>query len=146
MKVFEEAYSHTRRKEIMRNIIKNIHLSEYKNKTFEEILSEVSINYGHINGIGPLALYDITSGICKHHTINIDKVYIIGPGPIRAIKLLKVKTIKQKFAHSTLAYAEINDIIKAFDLHKVEVPVEMRHSKNGDAFESFLCRWQKTIK
>ena len=75
--IFQEAISHCRWKKVLHNILKDINISVYKNKTFEEIITEVYNICKNIDGIGMLAIYDITSAICRHNKVNIDKVYII---------------------------------------------------------------------
>ena len=73
--IFQEAISHCRWKKVLHNILKDINISVYKNKTFEEIITEVYNICKNIDGIGMLATYDITSAICRHYKVNIDKVY-----------------------------------------------------------------------
>ena len=92
-----------------------------------------------------LAIYDITSAICRHYKVNIDKVYIIGKGPKRAIKLLNVKTKVHKINEDIkIRYANITDIITAFDSNGFVLSEQVRNSQNGDILESYICNWQKT--
>ena len=38
-----------------------------------------------------MLMYDISAEFAKYYNIKIDKVYIIGNGPKRAVKILKLK-------------------------------------------------------
>ena len=58
-----------------------------------------------------LTIYDITSAICRYNKINIEKIYIIGKGPKRAIRLLGVKAKSQKIENIKLNYVEIPEIL-----------------------------------
>ena len=143
--IFQEAISHCRWKKVLHNILKDINISVYKNKTFEEIITEVYNICKNIDGIGMLAIYDITSAICRHYKVNIDKVYIIGKGPKRAIILLNVKTKVHKINEDIkIKYANITDIITAFDSNGFVLSEQVRNSQNGDILESYICNWQKT--
>ena len=140
--IFREAISHSRRKTIMKDLIhksfKNI--NKYKNMNFTQIFTEVNMICYNLKGIGKLSIYDICSSICRHHNIIINKIYIIGDGPKRAIKLLGLKTKR----NNGMNYVEINDVKQAFNDkgYKKDYP----KSNNGDEFESWLCNWQKNIK
>jgi len=143
--IFQEAISHCRWKRVLHNILQGIDVSVYNNKTFEEIMIAIYNICKDVQGIGMLATYDITSAICRHYNINIDKVYIIGKGPKRAIKLLNVKTKSHKISDKIIIkYANITDIISAFDASGFEINEQVRNSKNGDILESYICNWQKT--
>lgn len=143
--IFQEAISHCRWKHVLHNILQGIDISIYNNKTFEEIIIAIYNICKDVMGIGMLATYDITSAICRHYNINIDKVYIVGKGPKRAIKLLNVKTKIHKINDKIrIKYANITDIISAFDVNKFELNEQVRNSKNGDIFESYICNWQKS--
>ena len=92
---FSEAIRHSRNRNLLREkLTQNINIDDYSNKTFEQIISEISISFYVYKKIGPLAFYDITSAICRYHNINIEKVYIIGGGPVRAVKLLNIEKKK----------------------------------------------------
>ena len=65
-----------------------------ENKTFEEIIFDVYNFCDNVKGVGMLAIYDITSAICRYYKRNIDKVYIVGNGPKRAVNILNIKTKK----------------------------------------------------
>ena len=143
--MYDEAISHCRWKKVLRGVLQNINISDYNNKTFEEIIKGIHTICDNVTGIGMLATYDITSAICRHYKINIDKVYIVGKGPKRAIKLLNVKTKTHKINDKIMIrYANITDIVRAFDSNGFELSDHVRNSKNGDIFESYICNWQKT--
>jgi hypothetical protein len=72
-------------------------------------------------------------------------VYIVGKGPQRAIKLLKLTTKTQKIDDTPLKYIEICDLLKAFQEINHELPLELQNSINGDDYESYICNWQKTV-
>ena len=75
--------------------------------------------------------------------MNIEKIYIIGKGPKRAIRLLDVKTKSQKIENIKLNYVEIPEILKAFQEKNYEINLQIKNSNNGDDFESYICNWQK---
>ena len=90
-----------------------------------------------------LSMYDISAGICRYYNINIDKVYIIGNGPKRAIKILDLKKKKHSIQNKlNLYYVEKKDIDKAFKKLKLKIP---RYLKTGDDYETYICTWQKTF-
>ena len=90
-----------------------------------------------------LSMYDISAGICRHYNKNIDKVYIIGNGPKRAIKILNLKKKKHSIQNKlNLYYVEKKDINAAFKKIKFKIP---RYLKTGDDYESYICNWQKNI-
>ena len=72
--MFEEAISHCRWKKVLKEFLKTINIKNYKNKTFEEIISNIYNLCENIKGLGILTTYDITSAICRHYNINIDKI------------------------------------------------------------------------
>ena len=137
-KIFAEAISHSRRKTLLKNIINGIQLSEYKNKTFQEIFNSMSL-FKQYGDIGPLTIYDLSSGICRHHGVSIDKIYIIGKGPIRAAKLLNLKCKKI----NGLKYVEIKETIDILNKKNIILPENIKTTTNGDDIETFLCKWQK---
>jgi len=100
--IYEEVYSHCRWKTILcMDVLSNPVLQEenirlFSNNTFEEIFINVKDICDRVKGIGPLSRYDITSAICRYNNINIDKVYIVGGGPKRAITFLKLTSKIQK--------------------------------------------------
>ena len=143
--IFQEAIDHCRWKGALHNVLKKIILSDYKNKNFEEIITDIYNICENINGIGMLTIYDITSSICRKYNINIDNVYIIGNGPKRAIKLLNIKTNIHKINDKIkLRVVYINDVVNAFDFNGFELEDNIRNCKNGDIVETYICNWQKT--
>lgn len=143
--IFQEAISHCRWKKVLRNILQGIDISIYNNKTFEEIMIAIYNICKDVQGIGMLATYDISAAICRHYNVNIDKVYIVGKGPKRAIKLLNIKTKTRKINDEIIIkYVDIHDIINAFDASSFELDEQVKNSKNGDILESYICNWQKT--
>jgi len=143
----EEALQHTRNPKDVDIVIKMIkrNLQEYKGKTFEEIFYMIYTRHKIYKKIGLLIIYDLSSDICDEYNIIIDKVYIIGGGPERAVKLLNIKTKTHYINGIKLNYVDISDIIDAFNRnnHKLEV-VGGKNNKNADDWESYLCNWQKT--
>jgi hypothetical protein len=143
--IFQEAIDHCRWKSVLHNTLKNIVIKNFQNKTFEQIILDVYNICVNIEGIGMLTIYDITSAICRYYKINIDKVFIIGNGPKRAIKLLNIKPKLYKIEDKIkINYVDINEIINAFDECNFELDDIIRNCKNGDTIESFICNWQKT--
>lgn len=143
--IFHEAYEHCRHKKKLVDSLKKINILDYKNKTFEEIIIEIYSIFEGVKHVGPLTKYDITSAICRYYNINIDKVYIIGGGPNKSIKLLNIKTQIHKINNKIkLKFVEINDVLKAFDTNQYELDETIRNTKNGDKVETYLCNWQKT--
>ena len=147
--IFQEALHHCRWKTVLCNeVLSNSKLQENKlhqflDKSFDEILLVVHAICDKVKGIGMLSVYDITSAICRYNKINIDKVYIIGGGPKRAIQLLDIKPKVYKIQNITLKYVEITEIIKACNDKTYEIPLHIKQSANGDDFESYICNWQK---
>jgi hypothetical protein len=136
MNIFQEAIDHCRWKKVLKLVLNDIDITKYANKTFEEIIIEIYNICEKVSGIGMLSVYDITSAICKYYETNIDKVYIIGNGPKRAVKLLKLKTKRHKIDERIrLNFIEISEVINALNLD----------CTNGDILETYICNWQKTI-
>ena len=129
--MFQEAIGHCRWKTVLRdNVLNKIDISSYENKTFEEIFVDIYSICVNVKGVGLLAVYDITAALCRHYEINIEKVYIIGNGPKRAVKLLNIKTKVHKINEQIkIKYADISDF--------------NTNITNGDTLESYLCNWQK---
>lgn len=146
--IFEEAIRHCRWKTVLQNdVLNKINISDYKNNSFEEIYVKIYSICDNVKGTGKLSAYDITSAICRFYKINIDKVYIIGNGPKRAIKLLQLNAKTQKMNNNIkLKYVEISDIINGFNSKEFYLDDAIKNEKNGDIFESYICNWQKKIK
>lgn len=143
---FTEVMQHTRRGSIVTRFIQSMNILEYKDKTFEQIIIDVLNKFDKINGLGRLTAYDMSAAICKYYDIEITKIYIIGPGPRRAAKLLKLKLKSQKICspdkNIILRYVDIKDVIKVFDENGYKFPSNLRNTTNGDSVESFICKWQ----
>jgi hypothetical protein len=143
--IYQEAINHCRWKKVLYQILKDINIQDYKNKTFEEIICQIYDICYKVNGIGMLTIYDITSAICRYYKINIEKVYVIGNGPKRAIKLLNISTKIQNINNKIkINYVNISDVINAFDKNNYELNENIKNNKNGDILESYICNWQKT--
>lgn len=143
--VFQEAIDHCRWKGVLRNVLNNIIITDYKNKNFEEIMTDVYNICHNVSGIGMLTIYDITSSICRKYNVNIDKVYIIGNGPKRAIELLNIKTNTHKINDKIkLKFVYVDHVIDAFHSNGFELDENIRNCKNGDVLETYICNWQKT--
>lgn len=143
--IFQEAIDHCRWKKVLHSFLKKINIFDYENKTFEEIIFEIYNICENIKGIGMLTVYDITSAICRFYKINIDKVFIIGNGPKRAVKLLNITTKKHKINNKIkLNFVEIIDLINMFDTNCYVLDENIRNTKNGDILETYICNWQKT--
>ena len=118
-------------------------LQDYSGKSFEEILLTVYNICEKVKGVGLLTIYDIVAAICRYNNINIERVYIIGGGPVRAARLLNIKLKTHKIEKIALKYIEISEIIEAFDKQKLEIDSQIKYSNNGDEFETYICNWQK---
>jgi hypothetical protein len=142
-KPFHEAISHCRWKTILCNEVLTKpelqDLKQYANQTFDEIFLFVHSLCSPVKGIGMLTIYDITAEICRVNGILIDKVYIIGGGPERAVQLLHIVPKKRNIKRITLSYVEIADVLRAFK----DIP--LANPSNGDEIETFLCKWQKGV-
>jgi hypothetical protein len=147
--IFQEAIDHCRWKKVLRDNVlaktefQEHNLQQFTSKSFNEILLFVYNICDKVEGIGMLTIYDITSAICRYNKINIERIYIIGKGPKRAIHLLDVKAKSQKIENITLKYVEIPEILKAFQEKNYEINLQIKNSNNGDDFESYICNWQK---
>ena len=142
--IFQEAIDHCRWKKVLYSVLNKINIVDYENKTFEEIIFEIYTICDNVKGVGMLTIYDITSAICRYYTINIDKVYIIGNGPKRALKKLNIITKTHKINDKIrLKFIELIDVINAFDINNYELDENIRNTKNGDIMETYICNWQK---
>ena len=133
--LFYEAYDHCRWKTTLQDFLVPLDIIIYSGKTFEEIFTAIHLLCRSIRGLGMLVVYDITAALCRYYHVFIDKVYIIGGGPKRAVKLRNLKTHIHKFNNIRLVFVEIVDVNNAFNLQ----------IRDGDALETFLCKWQKTV-
>lgn len=145
--LFEEAIRHCRWKLVLKNLLRNTAFQEENihqlGKSFEKIIEKVHKICSKEKGIGRLAVYDLTAAICRYQNIPIRRVYIIGGGPKRAIELLDIYTKNQKIKGvPLLKYVEVSQIVDAFQRknYKLNASIDIT---NGDAFESYICNWQK---
>jgi len=147
--IFQEAIDHSRRKNTLRNEILTLpefqedKLHQYSRMMFEEIFSGVYKTCKPVVGIGMLTVYDITVAICRYNKINIERVYIIGNGPKRAITLLGIEPRIQKMGDTLLRYVEIHEILCAFREKDQPLSEWLSSSKSGDDFENYICAWQR---
>ena len=146
--IFQEAMDHCRWKRQLDTVLlrPELHdniLQDYSGKSFEEILLTVYNICEKVKGVGMLTVYDIVAAICRFNNINIERVYIIGRGPVRAVRLLNIKLKTHKIEKIALKYIEISEIIAAFDKQKFEIDIEIKQSSSGDEFETYICNWQK---
>lgn len=150
--IFQEAIDHCRWKKVLYNHVlvkselQEHNLHQFAEKKFNEIFIIVYNICDKVEGIGLLTIYDITSAICRFNKINIDKIYIIGTGPKKAIRLLDVKAKSQKIDKLTLKYVEISEILKAFQKKNYKINIKIKNSINGDDFETYICKWQKKYR
>ena len=144
--IFQEAIGHCRWKKNLYPVLEKINISNYKNKSFNDIFIEIYNMTENVTGVGLLSTYDIVAAICRYHNIKIDNVFIIGGGPKRAVKLLGVSLNKYIMPNGIkLNYADIVDIKNSFKKNKYKLDKHMKYSRDGDEFESYLCNWQKSI-
>ena len=146
--IFQEAMDHCRWKRSLDTVLlrPELHdniLQDYSGKSFEEILWIVYNICEKVKGVGMLTVYDIVAAICRFNNINVERVYIIGRGPVRAARLLNIKLKTHKIEKIALKYIEISEIIEAFDKQKLEIDNQIKYSNNGDEFETYICNWQK---
>jgi hypothetical protein len=141
---FKEALSHCRHKTKLLNFLRTVQISDFVNRTFEQVFTEIARRVDEIHGLGELVIYDVTSALCRHYQVHIERVYIIGDGPLQAIKLLGLKMKK----HDALSinYVDIQDVIHAFDSKGFRLEDDIRTTQDGDKVESHLCVWQSPIK
>lgn len=149
--IFQEAIDHCRWKKTLQNHVlvkselQEHNLYQFADKNFNEIFRIVYNICDKVKGIGLLTIYDISSAICRFNKINIDKIYIIGAGPKKAIRLLDVKAKSQKIDKITLKYVEISEILEAFQKKNYKINLQIKNSNNGDDFETYICKWQKLL-
>jgi hypothetical protein len=129
--LFHEARCHCRSKNNLDLFLKELDLDSFKNKSFEQIFLEIQ-NMKRRQGIGPLTIYDIASDIFRHDGGEINKVYIIGDGPRRAIKLLGLAKRRDKTIGQDFVTCE--EVIRACNLDP---------TTDGDLLETYICQWQK---
>jgi len=144
--MFQEAISHSRRKGALRTLLMSHEFQEaalQKHAKFDDIFLHFHTLCYVPKTIGLLCIYDISAAICRHNNINIDHIFIIGKGPQRAVRLLHLTPKNHTIGTITLKYVTIDDVVAAFQKHGYTLDLS---TKNGDEFESYLCKWQKNIK
>ena len=112
--IYDEALSHCRWKTVLKKNKHKIKIKNFKNKNFEEIMVKVYTIFKNIKGIGMLSMYDISAGICRYYDVKIDKVYIIGNGPKRAVKILNLKKKKHNIYEKLNLYYVEKKILISF--------------------------------
>jgi hypothetical protein len=132
--LFWEARCHCRHKTILDLFLKDIDVNAFKNKSFAQVFLEIHALKRPKGSIGTLTLYDIASDIVRHNGGCIDKVYIIGSGPKRAIKLLDIK--KQRDNSTGLYFVTCEDVVSKCNLEP---------TSDGDLLETYICQWQKGV-
>ena len=132
--LFWEARCHCRHKTILDAFLNNLDLNNLKNKSFEQIFLELKNIPRNKGSIGNLTLYDIASDIVRHNGGEVKKVYIIGSGPKRAIKILGIK--KQLDPVTRLHFVSCEDVTRACNLEQ---------TTDGDLLETYICQWQKSV-
>ena len=143
-KTFAEAFSHCRHKTKLLNFLRTVQISDFVNRTFEQVFTEIARRVDEIHGLGELVIYDVTSALCRHYQVHIERVYIIGDGPLQAIKLLGLKM--KKHESLSINYVNIQDVVHAFDAKGFRLEDDIRTTQDGDKVESHLCVWQSPIK
>ncbi len=132
--LFWEARCHCRHKTILDAFLKDINVDNFKNKSFEQVFLDIQKLKRPKGSIGALTLYDIASDIVRHNGGQIHKVYIIGSGPKRAIKLLDIK--KQRDKITGLHFVTCEDVVSKCKLEP---------TSDGDLLETYICQWQKSV-
>jgi hypothetical protein len=132
--LFHEAMCHCRHKTILNEFLNNHNLNNFKTITFSEIFLELKNVQRRKGSIGNLTIYDIASDIVRHNGGQINKVYIVGSGPKRAVKILGIK--KQLDPVTRLHFVSCEDVVRACNLEP---------TTDGDLLENYICQWQKTV-
>ena len=140
--VFWEAIFHCRWKTTLKNELAKIDVKSFENSSFEQVFSEIHKQLRHVHRLGPLAIYDVSSGICRANKIRIDKIHIVGGGPKNAVKLLGITPKSYKIDGVKLDYVEVEDVIRVLK----EKSINFKDTDDGDYFETFICLWQKENK
>jgi hypothetical protein len=148
---FQEVSNHCRWKTVLREeVLTRPELDErclqqHSGKSFDTIFTMVYEICAPIKGIGMLTVYDITAAICRYNKIPIDKVYIIGNGPKRAIQLLGITPNIRRIQTVLLQYVTISDLRKAFHAKHYSIDTQIKQCIDGDTWESYICNWQKLV-
>lgn len=142
---YEEGYNHCRWKKTFQKFVKNIKERDYIDFAFKDLFISLLKKSNKFYGVGLLSVYDVSADISRRLHIKIGKVFIIGGGPKRAVKLLNVKLRKIHYGGVLLRYTTKKDIITAFKKSRYNIDKNMLKSRDCDDFESYLCNWQKNI-
>ena len=146
--LFAEALSHCRHGRRLRETISGLRVETYAGKSFEEVFGEIYSTCrtpANKYGIGKLTVYDLAAAICRHHSIQIPHVYIIGSGPKRAVKLLGLETSIQHIGDVSLHYVELSAVLNALRASSLATGDISSVAGDADTMETYLCNWQKTI-
>ena len=148
--LFEEAISHCRWTTALNTVLDTVKARLYDNyfkeMSFDEIVVSIYTLCNPVFGLGMLSVYDISAAICRFYNKSIDKVYIIGGGPRRAVKLLGIKPKTRVINDEIkLHYVDVVDLLVSLSNYGVHLDREILKTTNGDLFESYICNWQKNI-
>lgn len=122
----------------------NIKLKKFKNKSFEEILNDILINYENTKGLGIITKYLLASKIACHLNINKTKIIIFHKKMSRAIKILNITNIKKiKINNIIFNFIELDDLLLGFK--NIDIPYNeniININSNLDMAEKYLYYWQ----
>ncbi len=147
--IFREAYAHSRNHTLLRNVLNNLSLTDFKGKTFEEIVLLVNLRLYSVKGIGKLTRYDIIASIAKLFKVSVNHIYIVGNGPRAAIRHLKLtdKLKRETFGRYAFQYIEKEDLIDRMREKGYKTEAERFESiENLDTIESELCVFSRDHK
>lgn len=142
---YKEGYDHCRWKTAFKKFVKNIKERDYIDFAFKDLFISLLKKSKKFYGVGLLSVYDVSADISRRLNIKIGKVFIIGDGPKRAVKLLNIKLRKIHYGKILLRYTTKKDIITAFKKSRYNIDKNMLKNRDCDDFESYLCNWQKNI-
>ena len=137
----DETYSHCRWKTVLCKELEQMtdeYRNQFRGQTFERVFQTMWNRLKRIKGLGKLTVYDMTATICRLHNIPITKVHIIGKGPERAIHILNQRNIQiqsYKIGRIKLYYVNVEPLCEFFQIE----------NNDGDWWESYICKWQKSI-
>jgi hypothetical protein len=136
--LYREAYNHCRWKQILcrqLQLLNQIQRNQYHGNTFEQVFKSIHNIFKRVKGLGKLSVYDVAVAICNDQGIPVTKVHIIGGGPKRAIELLNIPLQSYKIGQIKLYYVNVEPLCRIFE----------KENQDGDWWESYLCKWQKTV-
>ena len=147
--IFQEAFSHCRWKGALAGIVGKIDVAHYRNMSFEEIFLDIYDRATAVKGVGLLTVYDMVAALCRKHGVVIQRVYIVGGGPKRAVGLLGLRPKTQVLRTGTepvrLKYIDIECLHRALERGTYPYDDFILRVKNGDELETYICNWQKNI-